>query len=178
MNITFGQAHIRTLIKLQALAEKHNCSICFGTNYSFDADADIEDFKPYFDDLTDEVIEDINDNLIKQRIDITSSHYWFELYDRNTSKSNSLTYTETRGYAQYEGSCDSLEDKTEIFFENNGADWSDDYIIHFYRDSQTIQGFKDVDQMQINVYREGMLLKFFGDLVCDYLGEERIHEVY
>ena len=33
-------------------------------------------------------------------------------------------------------------------------------------------------QERPNVYREGMALKFFGDLVCDYLGEERIVRTY
>lgn len=33
-------------------------------------------------------------------------------------------------------------------------------------------------QERPSVYREGMALKFFGDLVCDYLGEERIVRTY
>ena len=40
----------------------------------------------------------------------------------------------------------------------------------------TIKGFDGLEHP--SVYREGMALKFFGDLVCDYLGEERIVRVY
>lgn len=34
------------------------------------------------------------------------------------------------------------------------------------------------NQKHPSVYREGMALKIFGDLVCDYLGEERIVRTY
>ena len=177
MNIRFGPTHIKTLIKLQALAEKHNCSITFGTNDDFNSKAEIDGFKPYFKDLTDEIIEDINDKLIQQRVEIKSSIYWFELYDKNTNKYNTLTYEESEGCALYDKGYQLLEEDTETFFEDNGNDWCD-YGLDFRQCSQEIRGFENVDKSQINVYREGMLLKFFGDLVCDYLGEERIHEVY
>ena len=39
-----------------------------------------------------------------------------------------------------------------------------------------VTGFPE--QEHPSVYREGMALKFFGDLVCDYLGEERIVRTY
>jgi len=49
-----------------------------------------------------------------------------------------------------------------------------------FSDSPTIiNGFgNETKVVDYRVYREGMALKFFGDLVCDYLEEPRIVESY
>lgn len=42
-----------------------------------------------------------------------------------------------------------------------------------------IYGFGNDNRIKdFRCYRPGMALKYFGDLVCDYLGEERICRVY
>lgn len=181
MNITLGQAHIKTLIKLQAIAEKHNCSISFGTTDNDDSEADFEDFKDYYDELTDKICSEMVDNLQAISVRLFTSNYWFELYDGNKNKYNNLTYTTIEGYAEFDEdyNSDDISEETQEFIANNMEEY--DYgnpILQFNSSKQTIRGFEGVDKSQINVYREGMLLKFFGDLVCDYLGEERIVEVY
>ena len=179
MNIVLGQAHIKTLAKLQALAEKHNCLISFGTNYNNDLEADFEDFNCYYDDLTYKVRDELLNEVAVISVRTLTSNYWFELYDGNKNKYNNLTYTEIEGYAEFDNRYDNddISEETQEFIENHMEDYGN-LILQFNTAKQTIKGFEGVDQSQINVYREGMLLKFFGDLVCDYLGEERIHEVY
>ena len=181
MNITLGQTHIKTLTKLQAIAEKHNCSISFGTNDHTDLEADFEDFKDYYDGLTEKICSEIVDNLQANSVRLFISNYWFELYDGNKKKYNNLTYTIIEGYAEFDEdyNSDDISEETQEFIENNMKEY--DYIgptLEFNSSKQNIRGFDGVDKSQINVYREGMLLKFFGDLVCDYLGEEKIVEVY
>lgn len=176
MNITLGSPHMRTLTKLNEIALKHNCVISMGTNDNYDENLMIDDFKEYFDDLTDEIMEDINEKMTIERSRGLFSTYWFELYDKNTKTYNLLSYSDAEMLIQFEeGKYYILNYDTEEFFNNN-SDY--DYCLYVRRNNQKIDGFKDVDTSQINVYREGMLLKFFGDLVCDYLGEERIVEVY
>ena len=75
----------------------------------------------------------------------------------------------------YEVQHASLKDETRDFFSVNES-W--EWALFKETADQRIHGFEGVDTSEINVYREGMTLKFFGDLVCDYLGEERIKEVY
>ena len=178
MNIRLSSVHMRTLTKLNEIALKHNCVISMGTNDNFNDDLAIDDFKEYFDDLTDEIIEDINDKLIVERCYDTSSSYWFELYDKNTETYNVLSYINIDMFIQFEDDAYSTMNinwDTEDFLNNN-CDYG--YCLGVHTANQKIDGFKGVDTSKINVYREGMLLKFFGDLVCDYLGEERINEVY
>ena len=178
MNITFGPRHINTLIKLKEIADRHNCVISFGTN-DCGSEILIDDFKPYFKDLTDEICEYVNDNYTVLRSHDKSSHYWFELYDKEKEKYNTLTYTELdmliefdtpSAYVEY-----NMPDEVEDWFLNNQS-WDDAIAVE--TSDQKIRGFEGVDTTDINVYREGMALKFFGDLVCDYLGEPRIEEVY
>ena len=70
----------------------------------------------------------------------------------------------------------------ENFIAENRADWDDngildDKVVLFARlDETVIKGFNGLEHP--NVYRAGMALKFFGDLVCDYLKEERIVRSY
>lgn len=52
----------------------------------------------------------------------------------------------------------------------------DELLIYCRLGETEVTGFPN--QERPNVYREGMALKFFGDLVCDYLGEERIARTY
>lgn len=72
-----------------------------------------------------------------------------------------------------------LSKETEEFLEDNDYESSDDggkRLLYVSFSETKIKGFDK--QEHPSVYREGMALKFFGDLVCDYLGEERIVRVY
>ena len=53
------------------------------------------------------------------------------------------------------------------------------YTIHESHNPTIIHGFGNEKRIEdFRCYRSGMAVKFFGDLVCDYLGEPRVNRVY
>lgn len=173
MNIGFYKSHTDTLRDLQNIAEKHNCYIQFG----FDSDSG--------SDIDEELLEKEGFDIEALR-DLSLEHecyerqtIWFELVEKSsTTKCHSLSYTECNTYFNFEE--DELfgcENEEFVNFMEEHCDYGDFINI---RDSYTIiRGFglerpKECDL----VYRSGMALKFFGDYVCDYLGEERINRAY
>lgn len=55
----------------------------------------------------------------------------------------------------------------------------DEYTLNFSSDATYIYGFGNKEPVKNHlVYRNGMALKYFGDYVCDYLGEPRIERTY
>lgn len=177
MSIYFSSTHIKTLIKLQELAQKHNCSIDFGVNIVNDIDECDWDILAKKYNMPDSVREDLVENLEVTRGKTTGYHYWFELRDhRDKDKTiyNTLTYTDLDMYINYNNTDDLSDESIEWLEDNNDYEG---YLGGYY-DETTIKGFKGVDTSNVGVYREGITLRCFGDLVCDYLGEERIVEVY
>lgn len=175
MDTTFGTAHMSTLTKLKELAEKHNCVIAFGFDSNATDDFRLDEVVEYVDDLTESIAEELEDELISHRRLKSESKIWFELYDKTKKTYNVLSYSEIEGFVSFNtDDYYSLSSEAESFLTNNEYDG----FISFRSDPQCITGFEGVDTSEINVYRSGMALKFFGDLVCDYLGEERIVECY
>lgn len=183
MNIEFTSAHMQTLIELKTIAEKHGCRITFGVNQSYDF-VGYEKFIDYREDILSE-LNDLGcfDSDAEQG---GSATFWFQLYDPNskTFKYNILQYEEGWQTTEYEfnwGEDDnSISEEAANFLRDNIVDWRDyddekKLLYTSYANTEVI-GFDG--QTRPNVYREGMALKFFGDLVCDYLGEERIQRVY
>ena len=186
MNIEFTSAHMETLMELKQLAEKHGCRITFGVDSWAGVDPEFEEFDGY----TSEIYEELNDKGIFSNGVIDMSKFWFEFYDPNNKERqyHYLEYSEGEQtityelYALEELSLEELSEEAEEFIAANRADWDDngiieDSVVLFKRlGGTTIKGFYGLEHP--NVYREGMALKFFGDLVCDYLGEKRIVRTY
>lgn len=184
MNIEFTSAHMQTLCELKELAEKHGCLITFGVDQGSDFDS-YEHFIGY----TEEVIKELEDRGFFHTDEAKSeySNFWFQLYDPNNTarKHHILQYNTGRQIIEYEFNWepdddDPISEEAANFLRDNIADWCnyDDekkLLYTSYANTEVI-GFDG--QPRPNVYREGMALKFFGDLVCDYLGEERIQRVY
>ncbi len=181
MNIEFTNTHMETLCELKALAEKHGCRITFGVDSWTGADPDFEEFSNY----TSEIYEELYDkgSFLNGGIDVTK--FWFQFYDPNNKdrQYHYLEYSEGEQTITYELlSFEELSEEADNFIEENRADWCedsliDDEVVLFARlGGTTVKGFEG--QEHPSVYREGMALKFFGDLVCDYLGEERIVRTY
>ena len=182
---TFTSAHVNTLCKLKGLADKHNCKIAFGTNVSCDDEVDydlIEYIQKKTKDeckLTKKIAEDLREyaKLYRELTNCTS--FWFELYDNNTGKHHILDYSCSHihfGLSNLE-ECD-ISKKTLEWVQTNSLGWYDTYWFEFNYDETKLRGWDGINTKDCNVYREGMTLKFFGDLVCDYFGEPRIKEVY
>lgn len=186
MNVDFYSAHLDTLCELKELAEKHNCTISFGVrNESERGITSIEGFKDYFyEEIPEQVLSDLK---LMGYFDESESFWdnttlWFELYDRSTNKHNVMTYSDGYLHLKFQEFMSSdLSDETEDWLADYEPDWAqdlyDDYHIIYRRYCPvTVRGFNGAKEP--NVYREGMALKFFGDLVCDYLGEKRIERTY
>ncbi len=180
MNVYFSSTHLQTLCDLKALAEKHGCFIRFGVNQENSVDVDFDKF----DKATEKIIHELlNKGMFSQSVYNVTSMY-FELFDNNNKTYHTLTYNEGSQCTSYELDwADELSDEAISFLEYNLVEWQtiddiDDTKLTIYcrLDGTKIAGFPN--QKHPSVYREGMALKFFGDLVCDYLGEERIVRTY
>ena len=177
MDVKFYENHLKTIADLQKIAEKHNMSIHFGFN-SYDTDEfNVELLKAC--SVDEKVIQDLDRfNVTLNRVQYSSSKLWFELYDKEKGKYHTMSYIEESEYFEienYDGDC--VSDEFVDFYENQ--EYEDMGFYSFHYAPTVIYGFGNDDRViDFRCYRPGMALKYFGDLVCDYLGEERICRVY
>lgn len=186
MNIDFYASHTDTLADLIKIAEKHDCKITFGFFSSTERTID-EDILER-SGLAGDLVEEMN---VKMTISDASSSFdkvWFELFDKNTKTHNTMAYIESSTYFSVEKDgefvfrCDEdkpSESLIEWLEEHDEFYRADEYIVHESYNPTIIHGFGNKERVEdYRVYRSGMALKFFGDLVCDYLNEPRINRVY
>lgn len=188
MNTVFSSTHLETLVDLQALAKKHNCRISFGCNSNSDGEINNDILRD--NDASEEVIKKLNHaweyNISINNIQSTNEQIWFQLYDPNGKKHcNGMSYYNNRVY--FEVNFDDNFDE-----ENNQdlIDWLEehkmDYLYSFNKyiiclDSAPtiITGFGyEEEHKDYRVYREGMALHYFTELVCNYLKESMIKRTY
>lgn len=188
MNTTFSSAHLETLVDLQALAKKHNCKISFGCHSDTDEQVNNEVLRE--NGAIEEIIEKISNgweyNISINNIQSTNEQIWFQLYDPNGEKHyNVMTYNENHTYFEVEFDYDFEEENNKDlveWLEEHNVDWNDDrdkYIICLNGGSTIINGFGyEEEHKDYRVYREGMALHYFTELVCDYLKEPMIKRTY
>lgn len=181
MNIEFTSAHMQTLCELKELAEKHGCRITFGVDSWASVDPEFGGFAGY----TSKIYAELDDKGIFSNGFTEVTRFWFQFHDPNNKERqyHYFEYSEGSQTIIYKlFSWEELSEKAEEFIEENRAEWDDastlddGVVLYANLGRTTIMGFDGLKHP--NVYREGMALKFFGDLVCDYLGEERIRRVY
>ena len=182
MNIDFGTSHMETLSDLMKLAEKHNCRITFGFASMPEQEIDEDILKK--NGFTDKLIEEMKEKMTIEDAVSSFDKLWFELYDKNNKTHNSLVYIESGthfvlpkdDYYLIHGISEELEallDEHDEFYR------PDEYVIHECHNPTIIHGFGNKEKIEdFRVYRSGMALKYFGDLVCDYLSEPRIVRCY
>ena len=207
MNLRFGDAHLDTLTKLKTLAEKHGMYIRFGINNSCETDRDLNWILDYVDETANaavDTLDDYYDEIIDGEIRKDSSTLWFELYDPKGNgghgKHHSMSYNpESIGFMlkdDWEETLNNVileinegdsEDEKEIAIkniqklivfltENCGDGWQG---VEFKKAPTCIRGFGYPKEFEDGrVYREGMALHFFTELVCQYLNEPMIDNVY
>ena len=188
MNIDFGSSHMETLADLIKIAEKHNCTITFGVTTHGDRDIDEDVLKK--NGFTAELLKELKDKLEVKDAASTFDTVWFQLYETNTKTYHTMAYIENSTYAVIE-----KESENSFLFRDDDEAPSDELIakleefdelleIGVYTINQSynptiIHGFGNKEKVEdFRVYRPGMALKFFGDLVCDYLKEPRIQRCY
>lgn len=175
MNVLLSEPHMRTLAKLQQLAEKHNCVIKIGFKDRFDNEIE----NNFFRDKTSCNIEILRDAAVIGNEFMTTSILFFELFDKNNESYHTLEYKEI--YISFDFELDMYTDYKvrDLIYRLTEDDADDGNCCHIF-DEQEIKGFESIPETveNINVYREGIALREFSRLVCDYLGEPRIKEVY
>ena len=137
-----------------------------------------EDFKTVVEILEKPYIYNISILDIKSFND----SFWFELYDKEKDKSHTMSYCECDCGFKIETDFDYEENELlENFIDEHRSEYCDcgENLFRFENAPTIIYGFGyDGRHIDGRCYREGMALKFFGDLVCDYLNEPRIERVY
>ena len=188
MNVEFYTAHVKTLKDLQEIAEKHNCTINFGFRNSSQPDIDLDIIKTC--GATKKQIDLIEKETFNMSdFDTREDTLWFELYDKNTNRYHTMRYNEfsctfwwdNTDYDKMERTDEENEiyDSIEEDFGFSDLDDGDKHYFSFSTAPTYITGFGYEGRHQDGrVYRSGMALKFFGDLVCDYLKEPRIERTY
>ena len=192
MSILLTPTHLDTIMQLIEIAHKHKCQIFISSG---------KRHYPYKDEATQAVYEyccdkkGLPENLKEElgdKIDVDEAsflHEWicFELVERDPDgflKTNHLTYSSYEmglfGKADKDPWADGLSQEAEDWLSDHCPSYDPCFsgpVILFSETDDSVYGFEGVDT-KVNVYREGMAVKFFGDLVCDYLHEPRIEKVY
>ena len=183
MNLRLSSAHMETLVELIGIAKKHNCRICVhvGDAHLFtDMIEEIGEFMVCHKTIDEVVFNELAENDLLSEAVLKHDYVRFELLEMAEDgyfKANTMTYH------VYDLSMDigidtnlALSEKAEDWIKANA--WQDYEGMYRYHYEETDkQGFDGVSTYY-DVYREGMALKFFGDLVCDYLQEPRIVRSY
>lgn len=184
MNISFGGNHMDTLADLMRLVEKHNCCIRFGFDASSEREIDKDILKRY--GFSDELFSEMDDKMTISDCQSTFSKIWFELYDKTANKTNTFAYIESDTYfsvekiSEFDFRYENPSNELEEWLEEYDECWDiDNYIINKAYNPTIIYGFGNEKRIEdFRVYRSGMALKYFSDLVCDYLREPRIDRCY
>ena len=188
MNIDFCKSHMETLADLMKIAEKHNCTITFGVTTHGDREIDDDVLKK--NGFTAELLNEMYEKMEIKDAASTFDKAWFQLYEKDTETYHTMAFIENSTYAVIE-----KESENSFLFRDDDEAPSDElianleeidelYEIGVYTINQSynptiIHGFGNKEKVEdFRVYRPGMALKFFGDLVCDYLKEPRIQRYY
>ena len=187
MNIEFYDSHLETLCELKNIAKKHGYTISFGVASSNDEMVEKELFQE--NGFTDEEIEAIDTILETTNHMYSDEKIWFQLSNKN--EVNQLIYHVNSNYVTIKKDFDTFtsEELTDIGVDedeliqklDNHDEFLDydEYTLNFSSDATYIYGFGNKEPVKNHlVYRNGMALKYFGDYVCDYLGEPRIERTY
>lgn len=200
MNTTFHDSHLDTLMKLKALVEKHGMKIRFGTTNSEYADSDLGLLDDNVPEDVAELLGGHYDEIVDGNISSSQETIWFELYqpmpNEKQQKYHTMTFTKTTIRFRLK---DDWEE--ELYFclldeDDEDDDIQNDYVnklIEFINDNEyddtgyvdfsesptIIRGFgNDEPIVDGRVYRDGMALHFFTELVCNYLKEPMINNTY
>lgn len=193
MDVSFGTVDIDVLNKVCEIAKEHDCNVYFGAYSTLKTN--VSDVMDICSDTIDErITKYIAQCDLLESLAGTKSRFWFQLYEKKTGAYNILTYLEENYelvFNQYEidytTDCEySYTERSEEYIKF--CEWLTDTMpswetilrvqgelkVYIEDRNTVITGFDTLDKSKYNVYRPGITLKVFADLVCDYLGEERI----
>lgn len=177
--ISLYKAHVETICDLQELCKKHGYYIMFGYRESKSEDLDSDEFLEMFDGPAKEIAKKFIEECYIQRSYQEVEDYWFELCKDGEGSVGTMTDRNT--YTTFEMSTDNYHDVPEDmaeFIYDNSEEWStEEEPVFIRKGGKTHLGgvFKD---KEVNCYREGICIREFSNLVCDFLGEPRINRCY
>lgn len=192
MIVDFYSAHLDTLCELKALAEKHNCKISFGTRNDFSTE-ELDSSDLFAVGVPSKIIDRLTNpfdyHFSIENVKTSYDELWFQLYDPNNEKRkyHVMAYKQIGVYFELEKDwdfdCDTKGNEKFIeWCEENQADWNDDddkFIFNLTDSPTIINGFGyKKERKDYRVYREGMALHYFTELVCKYLKEPMIVRTY
>ena len=181
MHIDFYDQHCETLYELIQMAKKHQCVIKFG--FRNDGGDDLDSDILMENGFSRELAEEFLDTIDVRDVNCNYSCIWFELYDTRDKKHHNLEYSDNYTYFYFDDTYDSDAISQELvdLIDEIKSEYAPGFI-QLRGGGTKIFNFSEESKgtwVETNeVYRSGMVLKFFGDYVCDYLGEERIVRVY
>lgn len=179
--------HIDTICELKEIAARHGCKIAIHIEDYHTLEEALEevlDFmveREYIDkNLLDELLEDYYFSDAVYQHDVVCFELLEPIYENGELDHyyyHQMIYNDYHMWMDY-SKCTDVHPSKEIL-EWTEENFDDDEGGRYYIETAItdVHGFKGV-QTKVNVYREGMALKNFGDLVCDYLGEPRIVKNY
>lgn len=186
MRLSLYKEHLETLAQLQEMAKKHNCHINLIIGEDHDLEQNGKAFQMLIDRgyITKELFEEIKECYFLCEDILRSDQVWLELVETDSKtgrqKYNTLFYNVYRISFNLKEEYAAIPSKkvTDWIEENaNEYDWNDYKRVYIEGSYTKVYGFEGIDAKP-NVYREGILIREFGDLVCDYLKEPRIIKTY
>ena len=200
MPLDFTTVHMDTLVDLYEIAKKHDCAIRISIRDNQNeaawntGDECLNQMLDYFVEKKEITIlekEAITGTFTALEGYAFHDSVWFELVEKlqdGDYKHHYMAYhqysfganVERDKIGWFDSDAPCLREKTEEWIRNTLTDEyidKDEQYWSYETTDTVVRGFDGVSTY-INVYREGMALKFFGDLVCDYLGEPRIIRTY
>ena len=170
MDFTFGPNELATLHDLQIMAQKH------GGHIEIDVDAG-DCHELYKEEIQEETglpldklyVYDTYCTINKLGFCLVIGKDAHILYLREISMEFDYSFPNYLTKKEIE----DLENEG-FEFEEGGRHYSDTVL------KTTIKGFETIPETvkSVNVYRYGIALREFSNLVCDYLGEPRIDRLY
>jgi hypothetical protein len=185
MNLQFGKSHLKTLSDLQKIAKKHNSNLTFGIETSNGGYDELEKNLLVQQGVNKRTIEILHEQeyLKLEHLTYTYQKLWFEIYDKTKDEYSTLAYIEQNLYFEIDNEAyltDISEEDNQLLKEFKEQHQNECGDFYSFSDHPTIiKGFgsKKITK-DYRVYRPGLALKFFSDLVCDYFTENRIEKTY
>lgn len=184
--MTLWSEHIATICDLQKICSKHNCKIAIGFRTGRESELNSDEFMKLF---TTEEDKEKAKRFLEGDFDVDegiceSETYWFELHENDGKMLGNMVDVTSNYHFELSGysySYDALDSDVQDWVDDNSVDYDCD------SSSKIVMDFDEVHETilngvfkgkEVNCYREGICLKEFADLVCDYLGEPRIVRNY
>ena len=193
MNVYLSSTHLDTLCKLKEIAAKHNCVISCGFQTDSDDCFNADILKA--NDISPEIIKTLETMYENNDLDDCKRNFEQTYFALHEKASDDVTHTHTMYYnEEFLGFC--IKDYTSLIYsyvdnDENQIDALEDFaqemsanndsvcpFFNFNYCPTIINGFGLGHVEDERVYRQGMALKYFADLVCDYLKEPRIIATY